>query len=112
MKRAADVRQQLMRIMTRFNMKLIQSDHDYRAIQKSILSGYFTNVAKRDTEGYKTLLEGNIVHLHPSSSVIGREPEWVCYDIIKMTSREYMMNVMGRSGVARLSLSDRPALAS
>ena len=101
MKRAADVRQQLTRIMTRFNMKLLQSDHDYRAIQKSILSGYFTNVAKRDTEGYKTLLEGNIVHLHPSSSVIGREPEWVCYDIIKMTSREYMMNVMGRKGMGR-----------
>ena len=96
MKRAADVRQQLARIMTRYNMQIIESGHDYQAIQKSILSGYFTNVAKRDSDGYKTLLEGNIVHLHPSSSMVGREPEWVCYDEIKMTSREYMMNVMGR----------------
>ena len=33
-------------------------------------------------------------HLHPSSSLKGREPEWVCYGTIRMTSREYMMNVM------------------
>ena len=81
--------------MTKNHKREYSSGHDYKAVQKSILSGYFTNVAKRDQEGYKTLLEGNLVYLHPSSSMKGREPEWVCYDLIKMTSREYMMNVMG-----------------
>ena len=81
--------------MTKYHMRVYSSGHDYKAVQKSILSGYFTNVAKRDQEGYKTLLGGNLVYLHPSSSMKGREPEWVCYDLIKMTSREYMMNVMG-----------------
>ena len=95
LKHAADVRKQLERIMTKYHMRVYSSGHDYKAVQKSILSGYFTNVAKRDQEGYKTLLEGNLVYLHPSSSMKGREPEWVCYDLIKMTSREYMMNVMG-----------------
>lgn len=96
MKRAADVRQQLERIMIRYKMDIISCGHDYKIVQKSILSGYFTNVAKRTQDGYKTLLEGNVVQMHPSSSLRGREPEWVCYDLIKMTSKEYMMNVMGR----------------
>ena len=94
--------------MNRYHMRVFSSGHDYKAVQKSILSGYFTNVAKRDQEGYKTLLEGNLVYLHPSSSMKGREPEWVCYDQIKMTSREYMMNVMCTFCEGIVTRSDRP----
>ena len=61
LRRAEDVRSQLQRMMTQFKMPILYSNHDYKAVQKSIVSGYFTNVAKRDTDGYKCLLDGTIV---------------------------------------------------
>ena len=64
LRRAEDVRSQLERIMTRFKMPVLYSDHDYKAVQKSLVAGYFTNVAKRDPEGYKCLLDGNIVYVN------------------------------------------------
>ena len=61
LRRAEDIRSLLERIMTRFKMPILYGNHDFKSVQKSIVSGYFTNVAKRDTEGYKCLLDGAIV---------------------------------------------------
>jgi len=38
--------------------------------------GFFRNAAKKDpNEGYKTLVEGTPVYMHPSSSLFQRPPE-------------------------------------
>ena len=68
---------------------------NYTQILKAITAGFFKHAAKKDpTEGYKSLVEGTPVHIHPSSSLFGRQPEWVVYHELVMTSKEYMREVI------------------
>lgn len=55
------------------------------------MSGFFTHLAKKDPqEGYKTLVEGQPVFIHPSSALFNRQPDWVVYHSLVMTTKEYM----------------------
>lgn len=49
-------------------------------VQKAICSGFFRNAAKKDPqEGYRTLIDQQVVYIHPSSALFNRQPEWyVC----------------------------------
>ena len=53
------------------------------------------NAAKKDPqEGYKTLVDGNPVYIHPSSALFNKNPEWVIYHELVLTTKEYMRNVL------------------
>lgn len=94
MKRAQDVRQQLLSIMERYHNDIVSCGRNYTAIRKAICSGFFRNAARKDPqEGYKTLVEGTAVAIHPSSALFQRNPQWVVYHELVMTSREYMREV-------------------
>jgi ATP-dependent RNA helicase DHX8/PRP22 len=41
-------------------------------------------------EGFKTLVDQQPVYIHPSSSLFNRQPEWVVYHQLVLTSKEYM----------------------
>ncbi|KAI7517431.1 hypothetical protein KC331_g21711, partial [Hortaea werneckii] len=57
-------------------------------------SGFFRNSARKDPqEGYKTLVEGTPVYMHPSSALFGKAAEHVIYHSLVETTREYMHNV-------------------
>ena len=44
-------------------------------MRKAICSGFFTHAAKKDPqEGYKTMDEGQVVYIHPSSALFNRNP--------------------------------------
>jgi len=46
-------------------------------VQKAILSGFFSHAAKKDPqEGYRTLVDSQIVYIHPSSALFNRQPDW------------------------------------
>jgi ATP-dependent RNA helicase DHX8/PRP22 len=46
-------------------------------IQKALGSGFFRNAAKKDPqEGYRTLVDSQVVYIHPSSALFNRQPEW------------------------------------
>ena len=96
-RRADDVRKQLLRIMQRYRQPIRSSgEQGDQLIRKAICSGYFMNAARRDPhEGYKTLIDGQTVYIHPSSALFGRtsNPEWVIYHELVMTSKEYMREV-------------------
>jgi ATP-dependent RNA helicase DHX8/PRP22 len=63
-------------------------------VRKAICSGFFRNAAKKDPqEGYKTLVEGTPVYIHPSSALFNRAPEWLIYNELVLTTREYCHNV-------------------
>lgn len=38
--------------------------------------------------------EGTPVYIHPSSALFSKQPEWVIYHELVMTSKEYMREVM------------------
>jgi ATP-dependent RNA helicase DHX8/PRP22 len=64
------------------------------AVRLAICSGFFRNAAKKDPqEGYKTLVEGTPVYIHPSSALFNRQPEWMIYNELILTTREYAHTV-------------------
>ena len=80
MRKAQDVRKQLLTIMDRYKLEIETCGRNFTKVRKAITSGYFTHAAKKDPqEGYKTMDEGQVVYIHPSSALFNRNPEWcVC----------------------------------
>lgn len=94
LRRAQDVRKQLLGIMDRYKVDVISCGTNYNRVRMAIASGFFRNAAKKDpNEGYKTLVEGTPVYLHPSSALWQRPPEWCIYFSLILTTKEYMHNI-------------------
>ncbi|KAI0469537.1 P-loop containing nucleoside triphosphate hydrolase protein [Xylaria cf. heliscus] len=91
MKRAKDVRDQLLKIMQRYRHPVVSCGRDTQKVRQALCSGFFRNAARKDPqEGYKTLVEGTPVYLHPSSALFGKQAEWVIYSELVLTVKEYM----------------------
>ncbi|XP_001948871.2 ATP-dependent RNA helicase DHX8 [Acyrthosiphon pisum] len=94
LKRAQDVRKQLLGIMDRHKLDVVSAGKNTARIQKAICSGFFRNASKKDPqEGYRTLVDGQAVYIHPSSALFNRQPEWVMYHELVQTTKEYMREV-------------------
>lgn len=116
LKRAQDVRKQLLGIMDRYvshftsvvlfiskykfhhldrhKLDVVSAGKNTARVQKAICSGFFRNAAKKDPqEGYRTLVDGQVVYIHPSSAIFNRQPEWVVYHELVQTTKEYMREV-------------------
>lgn len=95
LKRAQDVRKQLVAIMDRFKLDIVSAGRNYVKVRKAIVSGFFVHAAKKDPqEGFRTLVDGQQVFIHPSSSLFHSQPEWVIYHEVVLTTKEYMREVM------------------
>ena len=95
MRRAQDVRKQLLAIMDRYKLDIVSCGKNFTKVRKAICSGFFNHAAKKDPqEGYKTMDEGQVVYIHPSSSLFNRAPEWLIYHELVLTTKEYMREVM------------------
>ncbi|KAJ3199058.1 DEAH-box ATP-dependent RNA helicase prp22 [Entophlyctis luteolus] len=91
MRRAQDVRKQMLGIMDRYHQDIVSCGKNYNKVRRAICGGYFKHVAKKDPqEGYKTLVEGTPVYIHPSSALFNKQPEWVIYHELVLTTKEYM----------------------
>lgn len=94
LKRAQDVRKQLLGIMDRHKLDVVSCTKNTARVQKAVCSGFFRNAAKKDPqEGYRTLVDGQVVYIHPSSALFNRQPEWVVYYELVLTTKEYMREV-------------------
>merc|ERR1719266_1721454 len=91
LKRCQDVRKQLLGIMDRHKLDVVSCNKAWQRVQKAICSGFFRNAAKKDPqEGYRTLVDSQIVSIHPSSSLFHRQPEWIVFHEVVQTTKEYM----------------------
>jgi len=91
MKRAKDVRQQLEMIMSRYKHKVVSCGRNTMKVRQALCSGFFRNSARKDpSEGYRTLIEGTPVYMHPSSALFGKPAEHVIFHTLVMTTKEYM----------------------
>jgi ATP-dependent RNA helicase DHX8/PRP22 len=94
MRKAQDVRSHLVSIMDKYKLDIISCGRNYKRILKAIVSGFFNHAARKDpTEGYRTLAENHTVFVHPASALFQKNPEWVLYHELIMTTKEYMRNV-------------------
>lgn len=96
LKRAKEVRDQLLDIMKMQNMKMVSSGTDWDVIRKCICSGYYHQAAKVKGIGeYINLRTSVTVQLHPTSALygLGFLPDYVVYHELILTSKEYMSTV-------------------
>jgi len=94
LKRAQDVRKQLLGIMDRHKLDVVSCGKSTTRVQKAICSGFFRNAAKKDPqEGYRTLVDSQMVSIHPSSALFHRQPEWVVFHEVVQTTKEYLREV-------------------
>jgi pre-mRNA-splicing factor ATP-dependent RNA helicase DHX16 len=113
MKRARDVRDQLVNLCERVEINLkqpISKDDDDNnipmilysrdsgestQIRKAITSGFFYHTAKLQKNGiYKTVKHKQSVQVHPSSCLLKDVPKWIIYHELVFTSKEYMRQVI------------------
>ncbi|KAL6523614.1 hypothetical protein OROGR_017217 [Orobanche gracilis] len=92
--RARDVRKQLLSIMDKYKLDVVSAGKNFQKIRKAIAAGFFYHAARKDPqEGYRTLVENQPVYIHPSSALFQRQPDWVVYHELVMTTKEYMREV-------------------
>ncbi|XP_037804248.1 pre-mRNA-splicing factor ATP-dependent RNA helicase DHX16-like [Penaeus monodon] len=99
MKRARDIRDQLVGLMERVEVQLASNPGDSVGIRKAITAGYFYHVARFSKGGmYKTAKKSQTVMMHPQSCLVEDLPRWVVYHELVMTTKEYMRNVVTIDG--------------
>jgi len=98
LQQADNVRLQLKRIMERNELELMSTPFEdkkyYENIRRALVSGFFMQVAKRESSGktYTTVKDEQSVLLHPST-VLGTDAEWVVYNEFVLTSKNYIRTV-------------------
>ncbi|KAF4752083.1 ATP-dependent RNA helicase dhx8, partial [Perkinsus olseni] len=94
LRKAQDVRKQLIGIMDRYRLEINSCGQDYNRLRQAIAAGYFNNLCRRDpNEGYRVMRDLQQVYIHPSSALYQKNPEWVIYYELVMTTREYIREV-------------------
>jgi ATP-dependent RNA helicase DHX8/PRP22 len=94
MRRAQDVKKQLISLMDKYKYEVKSCGKDYGKVRKAITAGFFAHACKRDAnEGYRTIIDNQQVYIHPSSALFNKSPEWVVYHELILTSKEYMREV-------------------
>ncbi|KDP42854.1 hypothetical protein JCGZ_23796 [Jatropha curcas] len=94
LRRAKDVRKQLLTIMDRYNLDIVSAGANVMKITKAIAAGFFFHTAKKDPQGgYRTLINNQTFYIHPSSALYSRQPNWLIYHEVVMTTKEYMREV-------------------
>lgn len=94
LRRAEDVRKQLLTIMGRYKIDVLSAGKNLTKIRRAIAAGFFFHAARKDPqEGYRTLVENQPVYIHLSSALFQRQPDWVIYHEVVMTTKEYMREV-------------------
>ncbi|XP_058796016.1 pre-mRNA-splicing factor ATP-dependent RNA helicase DHX16 [Phymastichus coffea] len=95
MKRARDVREQLVGLMQRVEMELVSGITETANIRKAITAGYFYHVARLSKGGnYKTAKHNQQVSIHPNSSLFQELPRWVLYHELVFTTKEFMRQII------------------
>lgn len=70
MKRARDVREQLLGLMERTEVALVSDAGNHDAIRKALAAGFFYHTANLQRNGsYRTVKSPMTVHIHPSSGL-------------------------------------------
>ena len=95
MKRARDIREQLLNLVERVELELVSDANNVDNIKRAIVSGFFCNAARLQKQGfYRTVKNPQTVHIHPGSSLSKEMPRWVVFTELVFTSKEYMRNVI------------------
>ncbi|XP_007521704.2 probable ATP-dependent RNA helicase DHX35 [Erinaceus europaeus] len=93
--RAATVREQLKKLLVKFQVPKISSEGDPDPVLRCIVAGFFANAARfHSTGAYRTIRDDHELHIHPASVLYAEKPpRWVIYNEVIQTSKYYMRDV-------------------
>nr|XP_006971115.1 probable ATP-dependent RNA helicase DHX35 isoform X1 [Peromyscus maniculatus bairdii] len=93
--RAATVREQLKKLLVKFQVPKLSSEGDPDPVLRCIVSGFFANAARFHSSGaYRTIRDDHELHIHPASVLYAEKPpRWVIYNEVIQTSKYYMRDV-------------------
>ncbi|XP_027277035.1 probable ATP-dependent RNA helicase DHX35 isoform X4 [Cricetulus griseus] len=93
--RAATVREQLKKLLVKFQVPKMSSEGDPDPVLRCIVSGFFANAARFHSSGaYRTIRDDHELHIHPASVLYAEKPpRWVIYNEVIQTSKYYMRDV-------------------
>jgi pre-mRNA-splicing factor ATP-dependent RNA helicase DHX15/PRP43 len=96
---ADNVRAQLKQIMETHSIELMSTPFNdknyYVNIRRALLSGFFMQVAMRESSNskiYKTVRDNQLVMIHPGT-VLRNPSDWVVYNEFVLTSKQYVRTV-------------------
>eukprot|EP00968_Pinguiococcus_pyrenoidosus_P007880 scaffold536_cov250-Pinguiococcus_pyrenoidosus.AAC.29 len=101
MKKAREIRAQLLDICQQLRIQMTSCAGLWDDVRKCICSANFPNAAKIKGIGeYVNMLNGLKCHLHPSSALfgLGFTPDYVVYNELVLTTKEYMTTVTAVDG--------------
>ncbi|XP_065220095.1 pre-mRNA-splicing factor ATP-dependent RNA helicase DHX16 [Planococcus citri] len=91
MKRARDVRDQLVNLLQRVEVDMVSNPTESVNIRKCVTAGFFYHIAKLSKGGsYKSVKHNQTVLIHPNSSMFESLPRWILYHELVFTTKEYM----------------------
>ncbi|XP_004698044.1 probable ATP-dependent RNA helicase DHX35 [Echinops telfairi] len=93
--RAATVREQLKKLLVKFQVPKRSSEGDPDPVLRCIVSGFFANAARfHSTGAYRTVRDDHELHIHPASVLYAEKPpRWVIYNEVIQTAKYYMRDV-------------------
>ncbi|XP_070103944.1 probable ATP-dependent RNA helicase DHX35 isoform X4 [Equus asinus] len=93
--RAVTVREQLKKLLVKFQVPKTSSEGDPDPVLRCIVSGFFANAARfHSTGAYRTIRDDHELHIHPASVLYAEKPpRWVIYNEVIQTSKYYMRDV-------------------
>ncbi len=95
MRRARDIRDQLLQLLERVEIEPVSNLNDHIAIRKCITAGFFYHTAKLQKGGmYKTVKHNQSVQIHPTSALFQQLPRWLIYHELVFTTKEFMRQVI------------------
>jgi len=102
LKSAENVRQQLIRIMNKHGLEVTsmprESPDYYPSIRQCLTEGFFMQVAHLERGGdYLTVKDNQVVSIHPSTCLTDR-PEWIVYNEVVLTNKQYVRTVTAVKG--------------
>ena len=96
MRKVREVRQQLKDIMDRLKMPVLSAANNSALLRKCICSAFFHQAARWKSSGeYVHCRTGMPCHVHPTSALfnMGSAPDYVIYNELMVTTKEYMQCV-------------------
>ena len=102
------VREQLQQKMMQLGLEFVDDPrHLSEHLRKCVLYGSFLHIAHQERANhYQTLKEGQVVALHPSTTLLGK-PEWVVYFEYVFTTRNYIRTLSPIEGEWLLDIAPK-----
>lgn len=92
MKQVEEILNNLKLYMKKYSIPIKRTlDEDGEDILKSLLTGFFLNIAQKQYDGsYKNLKNSTVLYLHPTSVLYTIMPEYIFYSDLIISAKNYM----------------------